>query len=85
MSPENVPLVPTTSWDEMASPPSVMSVQPAPRLPSDRLKLSETENPALVWVTQVTETLVTSAPAMVPEGFVTVQVCPEGLVSTVTL
>ena len=70
MSPENVPLVPTTSWDEMASPPSVMSVQLAPRAPSDRLKLSVTE-PALVWVMQVTETLVTSAPAMVPEGFVT--------------
>ena len=38
-----------------------------------------------VWFTQATETLVTSAVPTVPEGFVTVQVCPVGLVLTVTL
>ena len=76
--------MPTTTWDEMASPPSVMSVQLAPRFPLARLKLSETE-PLPVWFTQATETLVTSAVPTVPEGFVTVQVCPEGLVLTVTL
>ena len=37
------------------------------------------------WFTQATETLVTSAVPTVPEGFVTVQVCPVGLVLTVTL
>ena len=38
--------------------------------------------PPTAWVgdlvTQATETLVTSAVPTVPEGFVTVQVCPEG-------
>ena len=34
---------------------------------------------------QVTETLVTLAAATVPEGLVTEQVCPDGLVLTVTL
>ena len=37
------------------------------------------------WFTQATETLVTSAVPTVPEGFVTVQVHPVGLVLTVTL
>src|SRR5262249_51827858 len=36
-------LVPTTIWDEMASPPSLMSVQLAPRLPLARLKLSDAD------------------------------------------
>ncbi len=44
-----------------------------------------TENPLPVWVTQVTETLVTLAVPTVPEGLVTEQVCPAGLVLTVTL
>ena len=83
MSPEYAALVPVTTWDEIASPPSVMSVQPAPRVPFALLKLSETE--LATRVTQVTETLVTLAVATVPDGFVTEQVCPEGLVLTVTL
>ena len=60
-----------------------MSVQPAPRAPFALLKLSETE--LAVRVAQVTETLVTLAAATVPEGLVTEQVCPDGLVLTVTL
>ena len=43
MSPEYVVVVPVTTWDEIASPPPVMSLQPAPRLPFARLKLSETD------------------------------------------
>ncbi len=35
--------MPTTTWDEIAIPPSDMSVQPAPSVPLARLKLSETE------------------------------------------
>ena len=44
-----------------------------------------TEYVGVTRVTQVTETLVTLAAATVPDGFVTEQVCPEGLVLTVTL
>ena len=44
-----------------------------------------TEKVGAAWVTQVTETLVTLAVPTVPEGFATVQVCPVGLVLTVTL
>ena len=35
--------MPTTAWVEMARPPSVKTVQQAPRLPLARLKLSEAE------------------------------------------
>ena len=83
MSPESLLVVPTTCWEEMARPPSLMSVQSGPRLPLARLKSSVAIPDALV--VQVTETFVTSAEAMEPEPSATVQVCPVGLVCTVTL
>src|SRR6516164_7977556 len=46
MSPEFPDPVPVTTLEEIASPPTLMSVQPAPRLPFARLKLSEAETPA---------------------------------------
>jgi len=76
--------VPATCCETIASPPSLVSVQFAPRLPFARLKSSE----ALVVVelaVQVTATLVTLAEPMVPVPLETEQVCPVGLVFTVTL
>ena len=85
VSPETAdPEVPATAWETIASPPSLMSVQFGPRLPLARLKLSEALDPVVLFV-QVTATLVTLAVAMVPEPLVMVQVCPDGLVLTVTL
>src|ERR1700730_575618 len=77
------PEVPAAAWETIASPPSLMSVQFPPRLPSARLKSSE---PGVVVVAvQETATLVTLAAAMVPEPLETEQDWPEGLVCTVTL
>ena len=72
-----------TAWEEIASPPSLMSVQFGPRLPLARLKLSEAITCRLV--VQVMATLVMLAEPMVPEPLATVQVWPVGLVLTVTL
>ena len=83
MSPEYPLLVPTTCWDAMARPASFMSVQFAPRLPLARLKSSVAVPDAVV--AQVTDTLETFAEDMDPEPLRTVQVCPVGLVCTVTL
>src|SRR3974390_1956863 len=46
MSPEFPDPGPITTLEEIASPPTLMSVQPPPRLPFSRLKLSEAETPA---------------------------------------
>jgi hypothetical protein len=40
MSPARPPLEPATAWEEIDKPPSVISVQFAPRLPFARLKSS---------------------------------------------
>src|SRR5215469_675831 len=84
MSPETPALaVPATTCEEIASPPSLISVQFGPRLPSTRLKSSEALDAVLL--VQVTVTLVTLAEAMVPDALATVQVCPDGKVFTETL
>src|SRR5690349_9086352 len=83
MSPDTPALaVPATACDVIASPPSLMLVQFAPRLPSARLKSSEPIIPGLA--AQETATLVTLADPIVPEPLATAQVCPAGLVFTVT-
>src|SRR5215467_6200701 len=74
--------VPAAAWETIASPPSLTSVHPAPRLPFARLKLSEPVGGAVA--AQATTTLVTFADPIVPEPLLTVQVCPDGFVSTVT-
>ena len=56
--------VPTTCWETIDRPPSLIAAQPAPRPPSARLKSSEAED--VVDVVQVTATLVTFADATVP-------------------
>ena len=71
-----VALVPATAWEEMARPPSLMSVQLGPSGPSARLKLSEAL-PA-EFVVQVTATLVTFAEPTVPDPLATVQLCRRG-------
>src|SRR5215472_4114407 len=71
-------LVPTTCRDEIANPPSTMSVQFGPRLPLGRLKSSLPEFAELV--VQETETLVMLASA-IPVPFATEQLCPVGFVS----
>ena len=77
------PAVPVTSCDEIAIAPSEIAVQPAPRPPSARLKSSDADvEPVLA--AQVTATLVTLAEPIVPDPLATVQVCPDGLVFTVT-
>src|SRR5450755_522707 len=78
-----VALVPATVWEEMARPPSLMSVQLAPSGPSARLKLSE-PLPA-EFVVHVTATLLTLAEEIVPEPLATVQFWPAGPFFTVTL
>src|SRR5215469_15322244 len=84
MSPE-VPeaAVPATACETIASPPSLISVQFDPRLPFARLKSSEALTGGLT--AQVIATLVMLAEPMVPEPLETEQVCPVGLVFTVTL
>ena len=76
--------VPVTAWPETARPLSLMSVQLGPRLPSARLKSSDALD-VVELAAQVTVTLVMLAAAMVPVPLETVQVCPVGLVLTVTL
>ena len=83
ISPVVCPTVPITCCEAIDMAPSEIAVQPAPRPPSARLKLSVAV-PAAV-AAQETATLVTLAEAIVPEPLVTVQVCPDGLVATVTL
>src|SRR5438045_3409515 len=75
--------VPAAAWETIASPPSLVSVQFAPRLPSDRLKSSEP--PVAELFVHETATLVTLAEPMVPEPLETEQDWPVGLVFTVTL
>src|SRR6476659_8826747 len=83
MSPDTPALaVPATACDVIASPPSLMLVQFAPRLPSARLKSSEPIIPGLA--AQETATLVTLADPIVPEPLATAHVCPAGLVIPVT-
>src|SRR5690242_16554984 len=63
-----------------------MAVQLAPSPPFARLKSSEAEVPEPEpEVAHDTAALVTLADAIVPDPPVTVQVCPVGLVATVTL
>ena len=83
MSPVVAPAVPITAWEEIAIAPSEIAVQFAPSPPSARLKLSDAVRAALA--AQDTATLVTLAEATVPDPADTVQVCPDGLVFTVTL
>ena len=61
-----------------SSPPLFRSTRPVPLRP--------VTVPPMVYLfaVQLTETLVTLAPATVPEPFETVHVCPEGWVATVT-
>ena len=73
MSPDTPALaVPATTWELIASPPSLTSVQFAPRLPSARLKSSEPHVAELA--VQETATLVTLAAPMVPDPLATEQV-----------
>ena len=73
MSPEfPAACVPTTASLEIASPPTVMSVQFAPRLPFALLKLSEAA-PVPPGVAQVTETLVTLPEPTTPDPLATLQ------------
>ena len=81
MSPA-VALVPTTACEAIESAPSLIAVQPAPSDPFGRLKSSLPAEPVSV---QLTATFVTSAAAIVPVPFATLQVWPLGFVLTVTL
>ena len=83
MSPVVAPTVPITAWEEIAIAPSEIAVQFGPSPPSARLKSSEADVAELA--AQETATLVTFAEATVPDPSETVQVCPDGLVFTVTL
>ena len=81
MSPA-VALVPTTACEAIESAPSLIATQFEPSEPSGRLKSSlppEPEPP------QVRAMFVTSAAAIVPVPFATLQLWPLGLVLTVTL
>ena len=83
-------MVPTTAWDETARLPWDIPVQLEPRLPLARAKLSDAEvavealPPVPPEPVQVMVTVVTLAAMTDPAPLVTVQVCPEGLVGTVT-
>src|SRR5690348_13935494 len=83
MSPVVAPTVPITCCEEIDIAPSEMAVQFEPKPPSARLKSSEADVPELA--EQETPTLVMLADPIVPDPLVTVQVCPDGLVPTVTL
>ena len=81
MSPA-VALVPTTACEAIESAPSLTAVQPAPSEPFARLKSSLPRSRCRL---QLTATFVTSAAAIVPVPFATLQVWPLGFVLTVTL
>src|SRR6185437_5944475 len=60
MSPEfPAACVPATTCEEIVSPPCAMSVQPVPRLPSGRLKLSEATVAAVAFWGSATKTVPT--------------------------
>src|SRR5689334_22946708 len=81
MSPA-VALVPSTACDEIVNAPSLTALQFDPSPPFARLKSSDARAPVLV---HVTTTVVTFPPETVPEPLETAQVCPDGLLLTVTL
>ena len=83
MSPA-VALVPSTACEEIESAPSLIAAQFDPSEPLGRLKSSRPPEPGLTLL-QVTATFVTSAAAIVPVPFATLQVWPLGFVLTVTL
>ena len=82
MLPEYAAVEPTTAWDAIANPPSLIADQFAPNPPFPRLKSSETIPVALP--VHETEALVTFVAVIVPVPLATVQVWPAGFVLTVT-
>src|SRR5690348_10793964 len=85
MSPLTPELPPATICELIVIAPSDTAVHPAPSAPLARLKLSDAVPvPVPPLAAQATATLVTLAPAIAPVPPVTVQVWPDGWVSTVT-